>query len=116
MKKTLSRTLLESFNEKKPKVMDLSSTVREELFDLNFDYISDDIQVLANLAVYVNYQMYPNSPKSFCWDLFGDGILLNIYDNSNKDFYIPLETKGGNIEYMGKQYQNKKVVVDYDNF
>ena len=33
MKKTLSRTLLESFNEKKPKVMDLSSTVREELFD-----------------------------------------------------------------------------------
>ena len=100
--------------------------INDELNDINFstelltisklDYISDDIEVLANLAVYVNYQMYPNSPKSFCWDLFGDGILLNIYDNSNKDFYIPLETKGGNIEYMGKQYQNKKVVIDYDNF
>ena len=33
MKKTLSRTLLESFNEKKPKVTDLSSTAEEELFD-----------------------------------------------------------------------------------
>lgn len=98
----------------------------DELNDIKFstellnisklDYISDNIQVLANLAVYVNYQMYPNSPKSFCWDLFSDGILLNIYDNSNKDFYIPLETIGGDIEYMGKQYQNKKVVIDYDNF
>lgn len=33
MKKTLSRALLESFNEKKPKVTDLSSTAEEELFD-----------------------------------------------------------------------------------
>ena len=33
MKKTLSRVLLESFNEKKPKVTDLSSTAEEELFD-----------------------------------------------------------------------------------
>lgn len=33
MKKTLSRTLLESFNEKKPMITDLSSTAEEELFD-----------------------------------------------------------------------------------
>ena len=66
--------------------------------------------------MYVNYQLYPSSPKSFCWDLFSDGILLNIYDNSSKEFYLPLEDKNGEIEYMGKQYQNKKVVIDYDNF
>lgn len=88
-----------------------------EIFDFSkLEHISDDIQVLANLAVYVNYQLYPSSPKSFCWDLFSDGILLNIYDNSNKEFYLPLEDENGKIEYMGKQYQNKKVVIDYDNF
>lgn len=33
MKKTLSNLILESFNEDKPKVVDLSSTAQEELFD-----------------------------------------------------------------------------------
>ena len=36
-----------------------------------FDYISDDIQRLANIAIYINYVLYPKSPKNFCWDLFG---------------------------------------------
>ena len=78
----------------------------------DFDYISDDIQRLANLAVYVNYYLYPSSPKNFCWDLFGDGIVLNIYDNSNKNFKIPLLDKNGSIEYMGKRYENKEVEIE----
>lgn len=86
--------------------------VREELFDLNFDYISDDIQRLANLAVYVNYYLYPSSSKNFCWDLFGDGIVLNIYDNSNYNFKLPILDENGSIEYMGKKYENKGVDIE----
>jgi hypothetical protein len=86
--------------------------VREELFDLNFDYISDDIQRLANLAVYVNYYLYPSSSKNFCWDLFGDGIVLNIYDNSNHNFKLPILDENGSIEYMGKKYENKGVDIE----
>ena len=86
--------------------------VREELFDLNFDYISDDIQRLANLAVYVNYYLYPSSSKNFCWDLFGDGIVLNIYDNSNHNFKLPILDENGSIEYMGKKYENKGVEIE----
>jgi len=82
---------------------------------LNYSKISDNIQILANLAVYVNYYLFPNSNKNFCWETFSDGILLNIYDNSNKEFFIPLKDKKG-IEYMGKYYKNQKVVIDYDNF
>lgn len=80
--------------------------------DIDFDYISDDIQRLANLAVYVNYYLYPTSPKNFCWDLFGDGIVLNIYDNSNKEFKIPILDKNGSIEYMGKKYENREVKIE----
>lgn len=85
---------------------------KEDLSSLDFDYISDDIQRLANLAVYVNYYLYPKSPKNFCWDLFGEGIVLNIYDNSNKMFTLPLLSDDGEIEYMGKKYKNKEVNID----
>lgn len=93
----------------------LVKNTKEDMFDLNLDYISTDIQKLANLAVYVNYYLYPKSSKNFCWDLFGQGIILNIYDNSNKEFYLPLRNRNGNIEYMGKNYINERVEIDFDN-
>ena len=86
---------------------------KDDVLNLNFDYISDDIQRLANLAVYVNYYLYPTSPKNFCWDLFGEGILLNIYDNSNKEFSIPMLNENGKIEYMGKKYNNERVDIEW---
>lgn len=89
----------------------LTSQGKDDITSLNFDYISDDIQRLANLAVYINYYLYPKSSKNFCWDLFGDGIILNIYDNSNKEFYIPLQNKRGDIEYMGKKYRNERIDI-----
>lgn len=89
-----------------------NNTPLQEMSALDYDYISDDIQRLANLAVYINYYLYPNSPKDFCWNLFGDGIVLNIYDNSNKNFKMPLLDNNGEIEYMGKNYSNKKVEIE----
>lgn len=84
----------------------------EDVEFLNFDYISDDIQRLANLAVYVNYYLYPKSSKNFCWDLFGNGIVLNIYDNSNKEFYIPLKNDNGDILYMDRKYKNERINIE----
>lgn len=89
------------------------TNINKNINDDNFDYISDDIQRLANLAVYVNYYLHPTSPKNFCWDLFGEGILLNIYDNSNKEFKIPILDEEGDIEYMGKKYKNKEVKIEW---
>ena len=84
----------------------------KEMSALDYDYISDDIQRLANLAVYVNYYLYPSSPKDFCWNIFGDGIVLNVYDNSNKFFKIPLLDDNGEINYMGKKSSNKEVKIE----
>ena len=115
---------MENVYKKYRKYKNKSTTVgvllsEEELnsFDKNLenfkcDHISDDIQELANLAVFINYYVYPSSPKNFCWDLFSDGIILNIYDNSKKEFKIPLEDENGEIEYMGKKYKNKGVNIE----
>lgn len=83
-----------------------------EISALDYDYISTDIQVLANLAVYVNYYLYPSSPKDFCWNIFGEGIVLNVYDNSDKKFKMPLLDNNGEISYMGKRYENKEVKIE----
>ena len=89
---------------------DLNNLAKDDI-DHDFGYISNDLQQLANLAVYVNYYLYPNSPKNFCWDLFGEGILLNIYNNTNNKIEIPLLDENGDIEYMGKKYKNKGVNI-----
>lgn len=89
---------------------------KEDFVAFDYDYISDDIQKLANLAVYVNYYMYPTSPKNFCWDIFPTGIILNIYDNSDKNFTIPLRNENGDIEYMGKKYKRERIDINADNF
>ncbi len=91
--------------------LDDLSNLNKDTEEFDFEYISDDLQRLANLAVYVNYYLYPNSPKNFCWDLFGEGIILNIYNNTNNKFEIPLLDKEGDIEYMEKKYKNKGVNV-----
>lgn len=87
----------------------------EEININQLSYISDDAQRLANLAIYVNYVLYPKSNKSFCWKIFGDAIILNIYDNSNKSFVIPIKDNNGEIDYMGKHYKNKEVNINLDN-
>ena len=86
----------------------------EEITMNKLGYISEDIQKLANLAVYVNYVKYPNANKNFCWKIFSDGIMFNIYDNSRNKFTIPLEDSEGDIKYMGSKYKNKEVKLNLD--
>lgn len=99
-------------NDSKETQENINSVSQEDLSYMNLDYISDNIQVLANLAVYVNYKLYPKSSKNFCWDLFGKGIILNLYDNSNHKFSIPLRDETGDIDYMYKKYKNKEVKIE----
>lgn len=99
-------------NDERGVQQEMLSSSDDNLKNINLDYISEDIQVLANLAVYVNYKLYPKAPKSFCWDLFGRGMILNLYDNSNHKFTIPLRDENGDIDYMYKKYKNKEVKIE----
>lgn len=81
--------------------------------------ISSDIKQLANLAVYICYNLYPKKPKDFCWDIFGAGIVENLEEKTKK-VKIPYLCDVGDIEYLGKKYEmieidlKKNIDFDYD--
>lgn len=66
--------------------------------------ISSNIQELANLSVYICYQMFPSKQKDFCWDVFGNGILENL-KLKNKTAKIPHLSESGDVEYLGHKYE-----------
>ena len=75
--------------------------------------ISSDISELANLAVTLCYDMYPNDSKTFAWNIFGDGIIKNImFNNSGHKRYIPfLDNTNGDIQYLGSKYLLKEINI-----
>ena len=69
--------------------------------------IIKDEQVLANIAVKLCYEKYPNKSKKFIWQITSEGILLNIKQQKIK---LPQRDDDGKLEYLGKKY--KIVEVD----
>jgi hypothetical protein len=85
--------------------------------------ISSDICELASLAVVLVYELFPSDNKSFAWAIFGDGIIENIKENKQKNIEMPFLDENGDIEYLGKRYSRKELIVDdndgefnYDNY
>lgn len=72
--------------------------------------ISSNIQELANMAVYICYQLYPTKPKDFCWDVFGSGIVENLIQK-NKFAKIPHLSETGDVEYLGNRFEFIEVPV-----
>ena len=72
----------------------------------SLENISNNIQELANLSVYLCYKLKKN--KDFCWDVFGSGIVSNLIsmkiltDNTNVN--IPELNPLGEIEYLGENF------------
>jgi hypothetical protein len=73
--------------------------------------ISNDIQELANLAVYLCYSLMPKKKKDFCWDCFGTGIVQNLQSRNNK-VMLPQKCEDGDFEYLGDKY--KMVELDLE--
>lgn len=65
--------------------------------------ISSNIKELANLSVYICYNLYPKKKKDFCWNVFGGGIVENLKTKSTIA-NIPVLSDFGEIDYLGKKY------------
>jgi hypothetical protein len=81
--------------------------IRQESFK-----ISDDICELASLAVTLCYEQYKSDNKSFCWDIFSEGILENIRYNQQEKIMFPFENENGEIDYMGKKYSLQEINLE----
>ena len=68
--------------------------------------ISNNIQELANLSVYLCYKLKKN--KDFCWEIFGTGIVSNLIENKinsgDSNVMLPQSYKDGEIEYLGENF------------
>jgi hypothetical protein len=62
---------------------------------------------LANYAVQIVYNRYPNKSKNFAWVIAEDGILRNLEKNKEDNIKLPIESTEDNessVEYLGKYY------------
>ena len=64
--------------------------------------ICPDPKVLANIAVLLCYEKYPNKNKKFIWRVAADGLLQNI---RTQEAAFPLQDEQGDYEYLGKRYR-----------
>ena len=97
----------------------------EELFGESYEYentykylyeaFSNDIfkeisnkEELCDYMIYIIYNMYKTYSKEILWNIFGDQILTNLKNKSDKFCYV-CEDKDGE-EYLGKKY--KLIEVD----
>ena len=62
-------------------------------------------KMLANIAVTLCYQKYPNKNKKFMWRVAGDGIVENI---KAVDIELPIRDDSGTYTYLGKRYRKEK--------
>jgi len=74
--------------------------------------ISSNIQEITNLAINICYDLHPSDSNSFVWAVFGEGLLLNILENKQKECFIPLINNNGNIKYLGKKYSLQKIDIE----
>ncbi len=103
-KQTLAFSLEDGSEEKFKTIEQYNKIIRQEAYS-----ISPNIRELANLAVAICY--VGNKDRGFVWNLFGEGIIENIKEESEKDIFIPFLDDDGDIEYMGNKYSMKKVSV-----
>jgi hypothetical protein len=74
--------------------------------------ISSNIQELATMAVQLVYIDIKSGNKEFVWKPFGEGIILNLIQNYDKDFIeCPIADESGDIEYLFSKYKNKKFLL-----
>lgn len=66
-------------------------------------------KMLANIAVALCYEKYPNKNKKFMWRVAGDGIIENI---KAVDIELPIKDDNGSYLYLGKHYRKEKYNYD----
>lgn len=64
---------------------------------------------LANIAVTLCYEKYPNKNKKFMWVVAGDGIVSNL---KQQPLWLPARCDDGDFEYLGKRYRMEAVSID----
>jgi hypothetical protein len=70
-----------------------------------YSTISSNASDLANIAVYLTYEVLNKVSKAFAWQVFGKEIIENMKDKEQKRVVrIPQKSNTGNINYLWSRY------------
>jgi hypothetical protein len=50
--------------------------------------------------------------KTFVWSVFGESVIKNIEKNKQDHIYIPFQDDGGTINFLGKNYSLKEIIIN----
>ena len=76
--------------------------------------ICSNFSQLTNIIIDICYRKCPNYNKDFLWQICSSELIKNIYKNKQKNIYIPIKDKNGDIKYLGEKYQTKEVYIFED--
>jgi hypothetical protein len=80
--------------------------------DEAYKTISSSSAELANLSLLLCYETYASANRDFCWKLFGEEIVNNLWNNNYQDALIPMKDDTGNILYLENKYSNLLIQID----
>lgn len=111
--KHLHASISENDNlEAKDKYDDISYGRYEEMLDSyqkKLRWVGNNVSLITNIAVDICYRKYPKSNKDFVWKLCTSGLMKNIYNNRQKNIYIPIKDENGDITYLYENYKMNEV-------
>jgi len=106
--KKLKNAVSRATSEHKQNLDNLASTIRDEAIALISTYPSR----LADIAVVVSYGVIGQYGRSFVWNVFGDYLLENLLEKSEKTtFDVPVKSPIGKYVYLYNKYEIKKVSI-----
>lgn len=73
--------------------------------------ICSNEQELANYSIELDYRIHNKQNKDFTWNICKEGLLKNIKENGKNKLTIPILSNNGEIEYLGKTYTKKEIIL-----
>jgi hypothetical protein len=103
--KSLKRSLRDNYNEHGNNNFSTIEQIFSYINKKAYGTISSNSSELADIAIYLCYQVLGKNSKSFCWKIFGKEIVQNMREKKKEKFVrVPLPNPKGNIQYLWNQY------------
>ena len=80
-------------------------------FKDNMNSVCSNPDVLVNYLVPMFYTDIKSKNKDILWKCYGKYMFKNLKDRTEK-FLMPIANPNGEIEYLGKKYASREVLIN----
>lgn len=103
--KSLKRALRESIVDYGEENYSSLDQIKKYINNRAYETINSNSEELADLAVWLCYNVLGETSRKFAWDCFGREIVQSIKNKRNERFVrVPVKNKKGSFEYLFDRY------------